>query len=167
MVSIFSISLLCPWLCANMGDHQLSWCRYMCNRGEAAESEVHIGAEGLTGCVNRAWLPWELMAIDHPRPQNDRSYLELALAMWDMAMCVSMYNTYSVFKLLCSNVSRRGFRLSAGRHGGNIHVAHNATVWVTHHHQLVRAIIVIDCCVSSCCSSPLCQLRKQKFICCV
>lgn len=87
-VDFFAISLLCPWLCANMGVQQLSWCRYMYNRGEADESGVCVGAEGLTGCVNRAWLPWELMAIDHPRPRNDRSYLGLALAMWNVCLCV-------------------------------------------------------------------------------
>lgn len=100
----FSISLLCPWLCANMGDQQLSWCGYMCNGGEAAESEVRVGAEDLTGCVNRAWLPWELMAIDHPRPRNDRSYLELGMAMWDSCLCVCAMPTvcfrYSLFKSL-------------------------------------------------------------------
>lgn len=149
------VCLLCPWLCANMGVQQLSWCTYTWDRGVAAQSEVCVGAEGLTGCVNRAWLPWELMAIDHPRCSNDRSYLELGLAMWDTCLRASVG---AYLQCVIHTLSSNGFRFCAGRHRRNIQVAHNATAWVTHHHHLVCTIIVIDGRVSSRCSSPLCQL---------
>jgi len=48
--------------------------------GEAVDS-VCVGAEGLTGCVNKGSLPLELMAIDQPRHRNDSSYLAQRLAI--------------------------------------------------------------------------------------
>lgn len=55
---------------------------------DGVEAEVCVGAEGLTVFVNRTWLPLELMAINHPKPRNDRSYLELGLALWDSCLCL-------------------------------------------------------------------------------
>lgn len=81
-----------------MGVQQLCCCRDMCKRGKASESGVCVGAEGRTGYVNRAWLPWELMAIDNSRPRNDRSYL--AQCEIRVHVCVVPVWFQSLFKSL-------------------------------------------------------------------
>ena len=103
-----------------------------------------VGAERLTGCVNKSSLPSELMDIGQPRYRNDRSYLTKRWAIWDT--CLFMRGTG------CSRSD------VFGSNARKTHVAHGATAWVTYKSRLVCALIVIDGCVCSCCSSPLCQL---------
>lgn len=43
------------------------------------KSEVCVGAEGLSVCVNRAYLHWQLIAIDQPRLRNDKVSSEVGV----------------------------------------------------------------------------------------
>lgn len=108
------ISLLCPWLCADMGVQQLSWCRYMCNGGEAAQFR-NVG-----WCWGPHWLCKQGLAtlrVDGYRPSQTQEWQVLSGAGIGYVRYKSMCMSVCVQYLQCvlGNLWGNGFRLCACR----------------------------------------------------